>query len=226
MCREFFEDFNDVVGVRLRVSSTWESKSNQIHRRGDFASVGLPAEHNGSNFTGSNTANFVQRDRNGLPWIRQWGNVGQPLAGVNEHGVAASRLNDGDSQTNQPLDDVLVGPHSIAQIVFIHDFFEPLSQGFHVATGHSTVGSKSFGANQVSPSLFGQFIIVERQPATNIAESVLLCTHRHHVGIGKAVSYDFSNGAILLTGFTLFDKPSILSKATSVDDQWTRKLFG
>ena len=109
-------------------------------------------------------------------------NVGQPAFGVDKHGMAASGLDHRNAEGIEFLDDIFVGPDAISEIVLIDDFVQPLGQCFQIAPGKSAIGGETFSLDKADAGLIGKGIIIEGDPATDIAKGILLGAHGHAIG--------------------------------------------
>jgi hypothetical protein len=100
--------------------------------------------------------------------------MGQQRTGVDVHGVTAGGSYDGDPKLYQGIAEMRGGADAIAEVVVIDDFAQFLGDGLEIAPGQATVGRESLGEDQQIPAPLRQICIVERQPAADVRQAVLL----------------------------------------------------
>ena len=71
---------------------------------------------------------------------------------------------------------------AIGEIILVDDFLETLRDGVEIAAGEPAIGRKALGLDQAVARAFGEVVVVQRQPAADIGEGVLLGAHGHAVG--------------------------------------------
>jgi len=103
----------------------------------------------------------------------------------------------------------------VTQIILVDDFFQPLGLRIQIASRHAAISWETFGQDQPVAGLQGKIVVIQRQPAADIAEGILLCAHSHVVGIGEHVAHDVFDRAILLTCLAFLDEPGVLGKAAT-----------
>ena len=211
--------------MRLGIGSPGHGQADQVHRSRNFAAVGLTAEHHGADFATADAADLVQAAGQRLPRIGQGLDMGKPFAGVDEHRMAAGRLDHGNTKRIQPFNDVFVGADAVAQIFFIDDFAQTLRDGVKVASGQAAVGWEALGLDQPGPGLSRQIIVVQGQPAADIGEAVLFCAHGHAVSAGETVAHDVGDRTVALARLPLFDEPGVLGEAAAVDDEGLAEIM-
>jgi hypothetical protein len=116
---------------------------------------------------------------------------GQNAAGVDVDRVATGRLDDLYPRSEQLLAEVFGAAQAVLQVIFVHDFFEPLRHGLEVAPGQSTVGDESLQSGSAVRRPCGSIrLIAQQQKAADIHQAVLLGADRGPVGEVEHVADD------------------------------------
>ena len=89
--------------------------------------------------------------------------------------------------------------------------------GLEVAAGETAVGREALGQDQAVAGRRGQFVVVQREPAADVRERVLLRAHRHAVGDREHVAHDVRHGPVTLARLAALDEPGVLGEAAAID---------
>ena len=133
--------------------------------------------------------------------------------------MSADGLHHRDARPTQCVAQVGRRTDAVAQVVGADGFAQSLGQGLEVATGQAAVGGEAFGQDEHVAATFGEGVVVERQPAADVAEGVLLRAHRHAVGQGGHLANDVGDLALALALFALVDEPGVLREAAGVEEE-------
>ena len=119
----------------------------------------------------------------------------------------------------QGVGEVGRGADAVAQVVVAHGLLEPLRQGLEVAPGQPAVGREALGEDQQVAAGGGELVVLQRQPAADVAHRVLLGGHGHAVGAGRHVLDDADDVPVGLAGLALLDEPGVLGEPAGVEEQ-------
>ncbi len=216
---DFLADLDHVVDMTLGIGAARDGQAYQFQGGGGFAAIGVAAEHDRADLAAAHATDCVQGHGQGLTGVVQGWNMRQQGLGIQVHRVATAGLHHRDAGCGQGFAQVGGGADAIAQVVVINDFLQPLRQGFQIASGEAAVGGKTLGQDQEIAALLGQGVIVERQPAADIAHRVFLGAHGHAIGQAGHFAHDVSDIALALSGFAFADEPGVFGKAAGVQEQ-------
>jgi hypothetical protein len=65
----------------------------------------------------------------------------------------------------------------------------------------------------------GELVVVDREPAADVGERILLRAHRHPVGKHGDLADDLRDRAVALAGLALADQPCVLGEAAGVEEE-------
>ncbi len=140
--------------------------------------------------------------------------------------MAARRLHHRHAQRVQPFGDIGIGAHAVAQIILIHDLGQALCDRVEVAAGKAAIGREALGLDQPRAGLFGQRVIIQREPPADIGEGVLLGAHCHAVGHVKRVAHDLLDRAVLLPVLAQLDEPGVLGEPAAINEEGLAMRMG
>ena len=205
--------------MALGVGAARDRQADEVHRRRRLRAVGPPAEHHGADLAAADAALAVERDGEGLPRVGQRLDVGQHGSRVEVDGVPAERLHERHVGPVERLAEVRRRGDPVAEVVLLHDLPQALRDRLQVSAGEAAVRREALGQDQEVAALLGQVVVVEREPATDVREAVLLCRHRHPVGEAGHVAHDVGDRAIALARLAQLDEPGVLGEPASIEEE-------
>ena len=208
-----------VVDVALGVGAARDRETHQLHRRRLFAPVGVQAEHDRPDLAAADAADFVERDRQGLPRVRERVDVGEEPSGVEIDGMTADRLHDRHAAIGERVAEVGGRPDPVAEVVVLDRLAQPLGERVEVTTREAAVGREAFGQHEQGAALVGERVVVHRQPAADVAQRVLLGAHRHAVCERRDLAHDVAYLTVAVAGLTLVDEPGVLGEPARIEEQ-------
>ncbi len=140
--------------------------------------------------------------------------------------MSSKRMLNGDAQTSQLFSQVFHLSDPAFQIIGFGRFFQSNGQRIHVASGHSSVGDKSFEHDVEGGCFLVPFLISGGNKTADIDNAVLLAAHGHPIGIREHFGYNFFDCFPGITSFTLIDKPGIFGKTGRIHDDWNTIHIG
>ncbi len=117
--------------------------------------------------------------------------------GVEEDGVAADRLHDGDVPVAEQFAEVAHLADARAHVVVLHRLLDADGDRLHVAAGHAAVGVQAFVDHDQVGGLLEEVLVVHGQPAADVDQVVLLGAHPGAVGVGAELLEDGGDGLVL-----------------------------
>ena len=212
-------DLDHVVDVALGVRPARDGQPDQVHARRVLAAVGMPAEHHRADLARPDAAGLVERHRQGLPGVGQRRDVRQQRARVQVDRVPTDRLQHRDPVPDQRIAEVRGGLDPVAQVVVVDHLPQPLGQRLEVTPGQTAVGREPLGQDQQGVGPLGQGVVVQGQPAADVAHRVLLGAHRHAVGQAGHLADDVGHRPLALALLALPDEPGVLREAAGVQEE-------
>ena len=213
------DDLDDVVDVALGVRAARDRQPDEVHRGRRLRAVRAPPEHHGPDLAAPDAALAVERDGERLAGILERRNVRQQRAGVEVDRVAAERLDERHARPIERLAEVLGRTDAVSEVVLVDDLAEPLGDRLEVAAGQTAVGREALGQDQQVPALLGEGVVVEREPAADVREPILLRRHGHPVGQRGHLADDVRDRAVFLAGLTELDEPGVLGESAGVEEE-------
>ncbi|HUG42489.1 MAG TPA: hypothetical protein VMM12_18645 [Longimicrobiales bacterium] len=107
-------------------------------------------------------------------------------------------LDDGDPGVGDGAPQVADARHAVAQVVLVHDLFEPHRDGVEVTPRQAAVGGEPLGEDQQVLLLLGQSGVVGGQQPADVGEAVLLRGERAAVGEAEDLADDVGDVALRL----------------------------
>ena len=105
------------------------------------------------------------------------------------------------------------------EVVVVDDLAEALRDGLEVAPGEPAVGREALGQDEHVATRLGERVVVEREPAADVGEPVLLGAHRHPVGERGHVADDVRDRPVRLAGLAGLDEPGVLGEPAGVEEE-------
>ena len=133
--------------------------------------------------------------------------------------MAAERLDDRYAGSLQRLAEIRRRSDPVAEVVLVDDLAEALRDRLQVAAGEAAVRREALGEDQEVPALLGEGVVVEREPAADVRQAILLRGHRHAVGEGRHLADDVRDRAVGLPGLAELDEPGVLGEPAGVEEQ-------
>ena len=96
---------------------------------------------------------------------------------------------------------------------------QALGDRFQVAPRQAAVGGEPLGEDEQVAALLGEVVVVQRQPAADVGQAVLLGAHRHAVGQRRHLPHDVGDRSLGVAGLALADEPGVLGEAAGVEEQ-------
>jgi hypothetical protein len=103
-------------------------------------------------------------------------------------------------------------------VVVLHALDDAARHRLHVAAGHAAVGVQALEDDDQVARLLVEFGVVERQPAADVDQRVLLAAHRAAVGVRADQAQDLGDRRAGVAGLALLDEPRVLDRARGVED--------
>ncbi len=144
------------------------------------------------------------------------GDVRVKRLGVQENGVSAHRLHDGDAPIEQQVAQIEHLAHAGPHVVILYRFDNADGQGFHVTPCHAAVGVETLVDHNHVAKRIEQVVVVDGQPATDVDQVVLLSAHPGTVGVAAEFLEDGSDGLIGVALLSLLDEETVLDHAGGV----------
>src|SRR4051812_15333392 len=138
---DFQDDLDNVVDVALGVDAAGDRQADQVHLCGR-------GEHECPDFYRTDSTFQIQFCRESYAGKLVRGNVREKGARVEIDGVAARRLDDGNSVACDVIAEVGGGGYAVAQVVLFEGFLHADGDGFEIASGEAAVGGISLGENE------------------------------------------------------------------------------
>jgi hypothetical protein len=111
------------------------------------------------------------------------GDVGEELAGVDEDGVAADRLDDGDAELLQELAEAADLADAVGEVGLVGDLAQALGEGLHVGAGHAAVGVEALEQDGGGLEALVEEVVAHGDEAAHRDHGVLLGAHDARVGV-------------------------------------------
>ena len=119
----------------------------------------------------------------------------------------------------QRVAEALRGADAVAQVVLLDALLEADGDRLEVAAGEPAVGREALGEDQHRLAALGELVVVEREPAADVAHRVLLGRHRHAVGERGHLADDVGDAAGEVAGLAALDEVGVLGEAAGVEEQ-------
>ena len=103
-------------------------------------------------------------------------------SGVEKDSVPSNWLDDRHACVHQLFAEIEHLTDAASYVVFLHRFLNSDRDCFHVAAGEPAIGMQSFVQRYEISRLVGQIVIAQREPSSDVDETVFLCRHRHSIG--------------------------------------------
>ena len=122
---------------------------------------------------------------------------------VDVDGVPPGRLQDRDAGALQSVAEVGRGTDPVPEVVVVDRLLESLGDRLQVAPGEAAVRREAFGEDQEVAAAIRQRVVVQREPAADVGERILLRAHRHPVGERGHLADDVGDRDVAVTRFPL-----------------------
>ena len=182
--------------------------------------VGLEAEHHGADLAGADAAELVQRHGERLARVLAAAGCAAGIAARRR--TPRARRPAGRSARRAPRASRRCSrwcARGSAGTARRRSRRRPDGDGLEVAPGESAVGRKALGQDQPVARRRGERVVVQRQPAADVGERVLLGAHGHAVGDGEHVAHDVGDRPLALPRLAALDEPGVLGEAAGVDEE-------
>ena len=133
--------------------------------------------------------------------------------------MAAGRLHARHAGLDERLAEIGGRADPIAQVVVLHDLAQAGGHRLEVAAGEPAVRRKALGQDQHVAALLRPAVVVQREPAADVGERVLLAGHRHPVGQGRHLAHDVGNRGVGVALLALLDEPRVLGEPARVEEE-------
>ena len=133
--------------------------------------------------------------------------------------MAADRADDRGAGGLERVAETLRGADPIAQVVLLDALAEADGDRLEVAAREPAVGGEALGEDQHRLAALGELVVVEREPAADVAHRVLLGRHRHAVGVGGHLADDVGDAAGEVARLAALDEVGVLGEAAGVEEQ-------
>ena len=202
--------FDQIVDVALGIDAAGHGEANEIHLRGS-------GEHEGADFDGADPAFEVKLGGKGdagelLDWdVRQEG------ASINIDGVAAGRLDDGNSAGSDVIAEICGGGDAVAEVVLLKRLLDADGDGFEVAAGEAAVGGVALGEDEQIFLLLGEHVVVGAEEAANVGHAVFFGGHGAAVAQAEHLLRNLFRSFVGVAGLAKLDEPGVLGEAAGVE---------
>src|ERR1700686_3196935 len=143
--------------------------------------------------------------------------VGEEGASVDVDGVAAGRLDDGNSGIGDVVPEIGGGGEAVFEIVGLEGFLHAHGYGFEIAAGEASVGGVAFGENEEIFFPLGEGAVVGAKESAVVGHAVFFGGHGAAVAVVEHFLRDFFGRFIFVAGFAEFDEVGILGEAAGVE---------
>ena len=186
--------------MALRVGAPRDRHADEIHRRRRLAPVGVAPEHDGADLNAPDTAGFVERDRERLSGIGERRDVREERSRVDVHGVPACGFHDRHPGAVERVGEIFGRADPITQVIRFDGLRKALRDRLEIPAGEPAVGREALGEDQKVAAFLGERVVVHREPSADVRERILLCAHRHPVGVRRHLAHDVADLALGVPG--------------------------
>ena len=138
---------------------------------------------------------------------------------VEEDRVPADGLDDRDVPLLEQLAEVADLADADADVLVLDRLLDADGERLHVAPGHAAVGVEPLVDHDEVAQLLEDVPVVDRQPAADVDEVVLLGAHPGAVGVRAELEQDLGDRRVGVARLALLDEERVLDHARGVEHE-------